>query len=228
MNAYEYLQALRAALSVLPDDEIDSAMRYYEDYFLDAGDENAAQVIEELGPPEQVAQAILNEYTGVARRRPPHFDEAKAEPVEGVPLGKDGKPVKVRKKGISPWLLLLLVILLAIPVGLPLLGALFAVLAGIAALVIGAVACAVALPAAAVIGGGVLFLFSFLLWATPASALATLGMGLVLCAVGVLIVLLIIKLCILLIPPIIRGLVTVIRWLIEKIRDCLRKRGASK
>ena len=114
MNAYEYLQALRAALSALPDDEIDSAMRYYEDYFLDAGDENAAQVIEQLGPPEQVAQAILNEYTGVARRRPPHFDEDKAEPVEGVPLGKDGKPVKMRKKGISPWLLLLLAIL-AIP-----------------------------------------------------------------------------------------------------------------
>ena len=231
MNAYEYLQALRAALSALPDDEIDSAMRYYEDYFLDAGDENAAQVIEELGPPEQVAQAILNEYTGVARRRPPHFDEDKAEPVEGVPLGKDGKPVKMRKKGISPWLLLLLAIL-AIPVGLPLLGALlamgFAVLAGTAALVIGAAACAVALPAAAVIGGGVLFVFSFLLWATPASALATLGMGLVLCAVGVLFVLLIIKLCILLVPPIIRGLVAAIRWPIEKIRDCLRKRGASK
>ena len=77
MNAYEYLQALRAALSALPDDEIDSAMRYYEDYFLDAGDENAAQVIEELGPPEQVAQAILNEYTGVARRRPERFEEEK-------------------------------------------------------------------------------------------------------------------------------------------------------
>ena len=49
MNAYEYLQALRAALAVLPDDEIDSAMRYYEDYFLDAGDENAEKVIKQLG-----------------------------------------------------------------------------------------------------------------------------------------------------------------------------------
>ena len=102
MNAYEYLQALRAALSALPDDEIDSAMRYYEDYFLDAGDENAAQVIEELGPPEQVAQAILNEYTGVARRRPPHFDEDKAEPVEGVPLGKAGVPAVVDAKAHDP------------------------------------------------------------------------------------------------------------------------------
>ncbi|MDY2969529.1 MAG: hypothetical protein SOR83_06120 [Butyricicoccus pullicaecorum] len=101
MNAYEYLQALRAALAVLPDDEIDSAMRYYEDYFLDAGDENAAQVIEQLGPPEQVAEAILRDYTGVARRRPERFEEEKAQTVDGVPLGRDGKPL-TRKKGINP------------------------------------------------------------------------------------------------------------------------------
>lgn len=231
MNAYEYLQALRAALAPLPADEIDSAMRYYEEYFLDAGDENAARVIEELGPPAQVAQAILNEYTGVARRRPERFEADKAEPIEGVPLDKDGKPVKPRRKGISPWLLLVLVIL-AIPVGLPLLGALLAVglsvLAGIAALAVGLAACAIALPAAAVIGGGVLFVFSFFLWTAPASALATLGMGLMLCAAGVLIALLVVKLGILFIPPIIRGLVALVRWPIEKIRDCLRKRGASK
>ena len=172
MNAYEYLQALRAALAVLPDDEIDSAMRYYEDYFLDAGDENAAQVIEQLGPPEQVAEAILRDYTGVARRRPERFEEEKAQTVDGVPLGRDGKPL-TRKKGINPWML----------------------------------ACIV------------------LLWATPASALATLGAGLTVGAVGLLLVLLVIKLCILFVPPIIRGLVALIRWPIEKIRNCL-KRGA--
>ena len=226
MNAYEYLQALRAALAVLPDDEIDSAMRYYEDYFLDAGDENAAQVIEELGPPEQVAQAILNEYTGVARRRPPHFDEDKVEPVEGVPLGKDGKPL-TRKKGINPWMLACIVLLALIfgPVAVAVIGAIIVAAVG---LIVGVAACVVAVPAATLIGGGALVLFSFLLWATPASALATLGAGLAVGAIGLLLVLLVIKLCILFVPPIIRGLVALIRWPIEKIRDCLRKRGASK
>ena len=226
MNAYEYLQALRAALSALPDDEIDSAMRYYEDYFLDAGDENAAQVIEELGPPEQVAQAILNEYTGVARRRPPHFDEDKAEPVEGVPLGKDGKPL-TRKKGINPWMLACIVLLALIfgPIAVAVIGGIIVAAVG---LIVGVAACVVAVPAATLIGGGALVLFSFLLWATPASALATLGAGLAVGAIGLLLVLLVIKLCILFVPPIIRGLVALIRWPIEKIRDCLRKRGASK
>lgn len=223
MNAYEYLQALRAALAVLPDDEIDSAMRYYEDYFLDAGDENAAQVIEQLGPPEQVAEAILRDYTGVARRRPERFEEEKAQTVDGVPLGRDGKPL-TRKKGINPWMLACIVLLALIfgPVAVAVIGAIIVAVVG---QVIGIAACVVAVPAATLIGGGALVLFSFLLWATPASALATLGAGLTVGAVGLLLVLLVIKLCILFVPPIIRGLVALIRWPIEKIRNCL-KRGA--
>lgn len=223
MNAYEYLQALRAALAVLPDDEIDSAMRYYEDYFLDAGDENAEKVIEQLGPPEQVAEAILRDYTGVARRRPERFEEEKAQTVDGVPLGQDGKPL-TRKKGINPWMLACIVLLALIfgPVAVAVIGAIIVAVVG---LVIGIAACVVAVPAATLIGGGALVLFSFLLWATPASALATLGAGLTVGAVGLLLVLLVIKLCILFVPPIIRGLVALIRWPIEKIRNCL-KRGA--
>lgn len=223
MNAYEYLQALRAALAVLPDDEIDSAMRYYEDYFLDAGDENAAQVIEQLGPPEQVAEAILRDYTGVARRRPERFEEEKAQTVDGVPLGRDGKPL-TRKKGINPWMLACIVLLALIfgPVAITVIGAIILAAVG---LIVGVAACVVAVPAATLIGGGALVLFSFLLWATPASALATLGAGLVVGAVGLLLVLLVIKLCILFVPPIIRGLVALVRWPIEKIRNCLN-RGA--
>lgn len=223
MNAYEYLQALRAALAVLPDDEIDSAMRYYEDYFLDAGDENAAQVIEQLGPPEQVAEAILRDYTGVARRRPERFEEEKAQTVDGVPLGRDGKPL-TRKKGINPWMLACIVPLALIfgPIAVAVIGAIIVAAVG---LIVGVAACVVAVPAATLIGGGALVLFSFLLWATPASALATLGAGLVVGAIGLLLVLLVIKLCILFVPPIIRGLVALIRWPIEKIRNCL-KRGA--
>lgn len=221
MNAYEYLQALRAALAVLPDDEIDSAMRYYEDYFLDAGDENAEKVIKQLGPPEQVAEAILHDYTGVARRRPERFEEEKAQTVNGVPLDRDGKP---RKKGINPWMLACIVLLALIfgPVAVAVIGAIIVAVVG---LVIGIAACVVAVPAATLIGGGALVLFSFLLWATPASALATLGAGLTVGAVGLLLVLLVIKLCILFVPPIIRGLVALIRWPIEKLRNCL-KRGA--
>ena len=190
------------------------------------GTKTQPRVIEQLGPPEQVAQAILRDYTGVARRRPERFEEEKAQTVDGVPLGRDGKPL-TRKKGINPWMLACIVLLALIfgPVAITVIGAIILAVVG---LIVGVAACVVAVPAANLIGGGALVLFSFLLWATPASALATLGAGLVVGAVGLLLVLLVIKLCILLVPPIIRGLVAAIRWPIEKIRDCLRKRGASK
>ena len=51
MTAYEYLNALREALGVLPDEERANAIRYYEEYFLDAGPENEGRVIQELGAP---------------------------------------------------------------------------------------------------------------------------------------------------------------------------------
>lgn len=227
MNAYEYLQALREALSVLPDDEIASAIRYYEDYFLDAGDENANRVIEELGPPEQVAQAILNEYTGVARRRPEHFDDAESETIDGIPLDDKGNPIrqKPRKKGISPWALLAIV-LLGIPIGLPILAVLFGVSIALLAAVFGVgvalIAILITLPFALCIGGGLLFLFSFFLWAQPFSALATLGIGFVCAGAGFLLTLLVIKLMIVVVPPVIRALVSGLRWILVKIRDMIR------
>lgn len=227
MNAYEYLQALREALSVLPDDEIASAMRYYEDYFLDAGDENAGQVIEKLGSPKQVAQAILNEYTGVARRRPEHFDDDKSEPIDGIPLDEKGNPIhrKPRKKGISPWTLLAIV-LIGIPVGLPILAVLFGVGIAILAAVFGVglalIAILITLPFALCIGGGLLFLFSFFLWAQPFSALATLGIGFVCAGAGFLLTLLVIKLMLVIVPPVLRALVSCLRWILVKIRDMIR------
>lgn len=46
-------------ISILPEEERDSAMEYYEDYFADAGPENEAQIIDEFGSPELVARQIL-------------------------------------------------------------------------------------------------------------------------------------------------------------------------
>ena len=46
-------------ISILPEEERDSAMEYYEDYFADSGPENEAQIIDEFGSPELVARQIL-------------------------------------------------------------------------------------------------------------------------------------------------------------------------
>lgn len=55
MNRIEYMRRLAALLQDVPVEERVAAMQYYNDYFDDAGEENEAQVIEELGSPEKVA-----------------------------------------------------------------------------------------------------------------------------------------------------------------------------
>ena len=62
MNRNEYMAALRRALAGPPEEERASALRYYEEYFDDAGPENERKAIDGLGAPEQVAAQILADY----------------------------------------------------------------------------------------------------------------------------------------------------------------------
>ena len=217
MNRNEYMAALRRALSALPEEERASALRYYEEYFDDAGPENEQQVISDLGAPEKVAEQILADYR-----------ELTAVPHQGAG-GASGKP-KRRWRGVPPWLLIVLV-LLAIPVGLPLLGVLIGVIGAIAGILLAAVAIAIVvvviIPLTLLITGVILCGFSFALWGIPASAVTTLGCGLALFALGVLVTLLMIKLCTLFVPPLFRGFVAIIRWPFDKLRGRTRNHGGG-
>lgn len=64
MRRYEYLYRLEQELMGMPEAERKAAMRFYEDYFADAGDENEQQVIEELGTPKELAKKLLSELGG--------------------------------------------------------------------------------------------------------------------------------------------------------------------
>lgn len=61
MTKYEFLGDLSRLLSQLSDEERDEAIKFYEDYFDEAGKEKEAEVIEELGSPQEVARKILQE-----------------------------------------------------------------------------------------------------------------------------------------------------------------------
>ena len=214
MNRNEYMAALRRALAGLPEEERASALRYYEEYFDDAGPENERKAIDGLGAPEQVAAQILADYR-----------ELTAVPPQG--RDADGAAAKPRRRwhGISPWLLIVLV-LLAIPVGVPLLlGAAATVLGLLVAAAAVVFAFAIVVPFALLLAGAMLCGFSFALWGAPASAVTTLGCGLALLALGVLVSLLIIKLCMLFVPPVCRGLVALIRWPFDRLHR--RKNGGE-
>ena len=58
MNREEFMAQLARLLTGLPENEREEAVRYYNDYFDEAGPENEAQVIQELGSPGKVAGII--------------------------------------------------------------------------------------------------------------------------------------------------------------------------
>lgn len=62
MNKAEFLARLHKLLKKLPKEESQSAIRFYADYFNDAGEENEHRVLTELGSPEAVAKQILEDY----------------------------------------------------------------------------------------------------------------------------------------------------------------------
>lgn len=213
MNRSEYMAALRHALSALPEEEQANALRYYEEYFDDAGPAGEQQAISGLGAPEKVAAQILAEYR-----------EVSAAPQQAA----DGAPRRTRS--ISPGLLIVLV-LLAIPVAIPLGGILIGAIATVFGLLVAAAAVVfcltVVVPLALIISGVALCGFSFALWGAPASALVTCGCGLALLALGVLLCALMVRLCMLVVPPLFRGLAVLIRWPFDKLCGRARRGGGE-
>ncbi|PMC35649.1 hypothetical protein CJ195_17835 [Bacillus sp. UMB0899] len=62
MSRDEYLKKLRSKIKKLPNEEIEEAIDYYEEYFVEAGEENTESVIARLGSPSYVASQILADY----------------------------------------------------------------------------------------------------------------------------------------------------------------------
>lgn len=70
MNKEQFLERLRQRLKHLPAEERDSALRYYREYFDEAGPENEARVLAELGSPEALAAKIIGECAVQKKRVP--------------------------------------------------------------------------------------------------------------------------------------------------------------
>lgn len=113
MSKNEYLDSLERALASMPQEERESAIQYYRDYFEDAGAQKEQTVILQLGAPEALAQSILKSLNrGGAASSPdlpaapslPDRDQAE-EKKEAVNLEKAApppEPVHTAPKQPSP------------------------------------------------------------------------------------------------------------------------------
>lgn len=222
MNRIQFMEMLERLLKDLPENERQEAVQYYNDYFDDAGPENEAQVIGELGSPAQVARTIRDgmsengEYTerGYEDARFRDSQELSSDCCEETLAGTSQK-----KKEHNPWKLLsiLLLCLLLLPVIVPLcmipLIIVAAVLIGIVGMFIGIGVAAVVLPFTGIImiGSGFYNLFF-----SPGIGVTLGGVGCLLLSFGILVFLLAIWVFKTLIPLCIRCIVALIRYPLRK------------
>lgn len=160
MTKVEYLAKLDKYLRKLPKEDYQEAMDYFSEYFEEAGPENEAQVIAELGTPKEAARDIISRL----------LDE------------KIIDQEKTPKSRVSMVWLAILAILSA-PVTLPL--ALFLFLAVITILALGVTAIAVVLSLGVVfLTSGIYMLFDSWSYLNISFSATALSFGLGLLALG--------------------------------------------
>lgn len=221
MNRVEFMAELERLLADLPEDERQAAVQYYADYFADAGAENEAEVIRELGSPEKTAESIKADYYGrtfdESRFEHKDYMEKYGQQASGQQTSgqQSAGPAGSSGEGKKPWtsrgLKILLIVLIAIvvwPVSLGLICAVLGILAAVVCLFAGLVIAAVCV----MIAGGVTAVTGLLMSvAYPPAALMTTGIGILLFVLGLIATVGTVKLCMIVYPAMLRGFVELCR-----------------
>ena len=236
MNRVEFLNELERLLSDMPADERQAAVEYYADYLADAGEENEAETLRELGSPKKVAESIKADYYGTAfdeakfdhkdymekygRRFEEHGqgaapDSAQTQNARNGAQGKDpGEEQEDTGEKKEPWtsgwlklILIALIVIVAGPVAIGIACAVFGLIAGIIALFIGLVIAAIAV----MITGIVMVIAGLALIVIPPAAMVVIGIGILLFVLGLMATVGIVKACMVVFPAMLRGFVDLCR-----------------
>lgn len=218
MNRIEFMTELAALLQDVPAEERRDAMKYYNDYFDDAGEENEQKVIEELESPAKVA-ATMKENLGRQESAEGEFTETGYRDTrfeqKDMPAGREYHQRSTeapRTNNTLKVILIIAIILVGLPVALPVaLGIAGCVIGGIAAIF--CVFAALVIASIAVVIAGISVFCAGIAAIIPelAVGLALIGTGLILTVLGVIATVASVRLCIIAFPGIIRGIVWICR-----------------
>jgi uncharacterized membrane protein len=223
------MKELATLLSGLPEGEKNEALKYYEDYFEDAGQGMEDQVMNELGTPQKVAKIIkegLNDTENVTNERAEtrnlnthresHFDRTK----EGKETQEKHLNDKKESMSGSKIALLIVLILFAIPVGLPLVVGVFGVVIGLLAAVFGVFLSIAVTGIALMVSGIVVFSVGLVkIFTSPPIGILSCGVGLILIAVGILLTLGMVLACIKCVPVCVKGISNLVQSLSRRRRN---------
>ena len=192
MTKTEYIAKLTKYLRKLPQKDYEEALEYFMEYFEEAGPENEAQVIAELGTPKEAAHEVISRL----------LDEKIIE-----------EKSSLRNKTTILWIAILAV--LASPVALPILLFFLAMIVTLLMIIFAVIVTALALTFALLISGVYTFFTSFsLLSVSLASTLFGGGLGLLMFGGALLLLLISFEIC----KLIVKLIALLIKWLIKKGR----------
>lgn len=204
MNRQEYIFDLRSRLTSLPENEINEAMRYYSEFFDDAGVENEQDVIEKLGSPSVVAAQILMECSQKALstnviNTGATDNQLKENNFNSNNNYKPQQEYKAPKSNpTSSTILKIVLIILALPIALPLGFAFLAVVFAISLTIFALLASITIAGFALLLSGVLLFAIGVInLFIAPGKAVLALGVSLLLVGFGTLITILFVNLLVL-------------------------------
>ena len=156
MDRKQFINELRSRLMVLPYDEREKAISYYEEYFDDAGEQNEDSVICELGDVERIAQEIIENSTSnansisVNKFTIGNDNKLKADSVSEDKVNSNEKiKVKKEKQRLKPIYIILIII--GAFACFPLIMTLFGLLMGLVGVIIGVVASAFGLAISGIV-----------------------------------------------------------------------------
>ena len=192
MTKTEYIAKLTKYLRKLPQQDYEEAIEYFMEYFEEAGPENEARVIAELGTPKEAAHEVISRL----------LEEKIVEDKSSL-----------RNKTAILWIAILAV--LASPVALPILLFFLAMIMTLLMIIFAVIVTALALTFALLISGIYTFFTSFsLLSVSLASTLFGGGLGLLMFGGALLLLLISFEIC----KLIVKLIALLIKWLIKKGR----------
>ena len=192
MTKTEYIAKLTKYLRKLPQKDYEEALEYFMEYFEEAGPENEAQVIAELGTPKEAAHEVISRL----------LDEKIIEDKSSL-----------RNKTTIIWIAILAI--LASPVALPILLFFLAMIMTLLMIIFAVIVTALALTFTLLISGVYTFFTSFsLLNISLASTMFGGGLGLLMFGGALLLLLISFEIC----KLIVKLITLLIKWLIKKGR----------
>jgi uncharacterized membrane protein len=187
MNRKEFMEELERLLGDLAEEERQSALEYYNDYFEDAGVEYEQEVIKELGSPEHVANTIKAELGMISADV--KYEQSQTKKEETAKKVKDSVN---RNTGMIVVIVLLLIATSPIWIGVG--GGILGVLLGAAGVIVGLCVALAAICAGMLIGGAASVVAGIaVLFVHPGTGLLAIGIGCILFMIGLLCLLLCIK-----------------------------------